>query len=806
MNCHDNSELAASFAACVRRLEEPDESAIRDAFREIPKRGTIEILCAWRGVSRAMRALGAAGFIAIEAAPASDGRRARLIALKGKAGACYETGRSATYLGAAAGTLDDDGHLLFGAMRVCEKTGGLYTLPPYRGLISVSPPDSVLLARLDTDPLPFDCNTFERDAGALAARLRDRAPDGLLAAPVIYAGPFRLLILDDGSMLPRGVPVLIAESQRRRLVERERLLAVPVDLAGDARPADSFLARYASEGALCLLETAVPASAPSGVPPGTEEETSPPSDLSVLDALSPAMRRRLQRMIERGDAYFILSGSDPRDANGCCPSDDVGEANRLVEAGILSCHQPPAHPEACTTAVYAFAGEIHAGEKGGPAFAPRAELRRHVADALARRVRLGSAAWLRRALGVAVAGLIVVGIAAAVRQSQLAAGDRSESALERGDRRCRAGAPFARRRRGGILSGTDPVRAVRGNAAVDSLDVAEAVCRGDCRWPGGTGDCGLGRRGPRRPAASIGASVQYRRACPLRKGAAKRGAHADPRGVASVPGRSGLLLYVDRRHPVVGGRPTVTEWGIGGAFVLGLLTALQPCALATVAGGVAWSLGWGGAPRAALARGLALVAGLCAAYAGLALAATRLALALPLFALRLTALLEPFQGPLLLAAGALVAGVFGRSRQVASRASPSGGGMAGSPAGAFFFGLALAGFFCPATAGIFFLLVIPAAVAAGAPGPVRGGLRRGNCRADAGDCTRGGGGSKAGPGNVAAGWSGAVGSGRGADAGRRRAHGAARSADMVLNRRVVEPFYDDFPLVEDGVEQSAELA
>ena len=385
----DESEFAASFAAYQCRLDEPDEPRIRDAFREMPKRGTIEVLCAWQSVSRTARALGAAGFIAVEAAP--DGRRVRLTALKGKAGACYETGRSATYLGAAAAALDDDGHLIFGAMRVCEKTGGLYTLPPYRGLIAVSPPDATMLARLDSDPLPFDCNTFERDAVALAARLQDRGPDRPPAVPVIYAGPFRLLILADGSMLPRCVPVLIAESQRRRLVDRERLLDVAADLADDTRSADSFPVRYAGEGAICLLETATTAPAALASAP-RPEEVLPPPDLTALAALSPAMRRRLQTTIERGDPYFILSGSDPRDADGCCPSEDVGEANLLVEAGILARHRPPAHPDACTTTVYAFAAEISEKEPGGPAFAPRTHLRRQVADALARCGRRGPAA------------------------------------------------------------------------------------------------------------------------------------------------------------------------------------------------------------------------------------------------------------------------------------------------------------------------------------------------------------------------------------------------------------------------------
>ena len=84
-----------------------DAAAIREVFRCMPKRGTVETLCDWRDVSRMLRMLGAAGFFALEVAPMADGRRAHLTALKGKAGACYETGRSANYLGGAAAALDD---------------------------------------------------------------------------------------------------------------------------------------------------------------------------------------------------------------------------------------------------------------------------------------------------------------------------------------------------------------------------------------------------------------------------------------------------------------------------------------------------------------------------------------------------------------------------------------------------------------------------------------------------------------------------------------------------------------------------
>ena len=157
----------------------------------------------------------------------------------------------------------------------------------------------------------------------------------------------------------------------------------------------------------------------------------------------------------------------------------------------------------------------------------------------------------------------------------------------------------------------------------------------------------------------------------------------------------------------------MTEWHIGGAFALGVLTALQPCALAATAGGVAWSLGWAPAPRSALVRAVALVAGVSVGLAALAAAIAHLAVAAAPSALRAASFWQPFQGPFLLAAGALVAGILGRGTPAAGRPVA---GAAKRPRGlAVLSMLALAGFMCPSSAGVFFLLVVPMAAAAGSP-------------------------------------------------------------------------------------------
>ncbi len=354
----------ASFLTHTVALSHPETAAIRDAFIRLPKRGSIEVQCRWDRRLEAAQTLADAGAFAINIRPLPEFSNVTITALKGKVGACFETGRHATYTGAAAGVMDDDHHLIAPSIRVCEKTGGLYTLPPYRFLLTVTEGDPTLLERLETNPVSFDCNTFEQDADHLAAR----AFTSLCCAtpvPVFYPGPFSLLVLQDGTILRRGHCSTIAEPLVKDLQTRDGLLILPPHRAGEATPPANYPSAYCGQGAACLL-LAIP-SAPASQPcactctatPFPPAEPLPPSQaLTLLARSSEALRQRLLRLIEANEPYFILTGSDPDDCQGCCPNTQVGEANHLVQLGLLSRYQETAGPDSCTATLYAFADEI----------------------------------------------------------------------------------------------------------------------------------------------------------------------------------------------------------------------------------------------------------------------------------------------------------------------------------------------------------------------------------------------------------------------------------------------------------------
>jgi len=130
--------------------------------------------------------------------------------------------------------------------------------------------------------------------------------------------------------------------------------------------------------------------------------------LNALNDVSDEMRDRLRRMIVRRDPHFVLTGTDPADIGGCCPSNEVGYANRLVRAGILESWGPPAGPEDCPSRFYAFRNEINVTDDQ-PRFTIDVAFRDQVAECLSEtRPRRPAHSWIRRALLAFVAVSVAV--------------------------------------------------------------------------------------------------------------------------------------------------------------------------------------------------------------------------------------------------------------------------------------------------------------------------------------------------------------------------------------------------------------
>lgn len=240
----------AVFKENTVRLSEPAKTAVRQAFMALPAQGGVEAVCRWERRMDVLSALEESGAIAIRFEPTAVFDKVLVSGLKVVQGRCYDTGRRAVHLGKAAAALDDDRHLIVGNIRVCEKTACRYMLWPYRGVLSVTEASPDLLARLASDPVPFDCDTFDSDSEKLVSAVNGiRAFDGVRVAAV-YPGPFRALVLGDGSVLRRGVASLVGASQ----IDQNGLLRLPSVLAHEANPCENYAKAFRERGADFILK------------------------------------------------------------------------------------------------------------------------------------------------------------------------------------------------------------------------------------------------------------------------------------------------------------------------------------------------------------------------------------------------------------------------------------------------------------------------------------------------------------------------------------------------------------------------
>ncbi|MCK4989988.1 MAG: hypothetical protein KAS29_05860 [Bacteroidales bacterium] len=329
-------------------LQDPDEFALENAFRSLPRVGEIILETSLSKLSFQLELLEQVGFAGMEImAFGSAEEKITIRACKGKQGTCFNTGISARYQGAALAALDDDHHLLLAGedMPVCEKTATLYSLSVYRNHINCSDADVGLIEKLQTNPALFDCDNFELSQDKLFAMVREKNPLGEYT-DLFYPGPFKLLVLEDGTIVHRGRINKVPVQKAKKLIKGDGLF--DFDRQADGQH-ESFTELYKAEGPRCLLRKSQ-----HHVITNRDHV----SDLSTLSTISRDLRDRMLQTIESKKDYFILTGSNREDEYGCCPSDEVTMADSFARDGILSASREPATAEACPVTIYAFRNEI----------------------------------------------------------------------------------------------------------------------------------------------------------------------------------------------------------------------------------------------------------------------------------------------------------------------------------------------------------------------------------------------------------------------------------------------------------------
>lgn len=380
-------------------LHDPDELSVEDAYRTLPRTGEITLETSLSRLSSQLEILEQAGFAGMEI-NAFDSAEDKIIisACKGKQGPCFNTGRTARYMGSALAALDDDHHLLIAGEEtlVCEKTATLYSFPSYRKYIHCSDADAGLLEKLLTDPELLDFDNFESAQEKLFSMVQRKSSVEEFT-DLLYPGPFKLLVLKDGTLVHRGRINKVPVQEARKLIKGDGFFGFNGQADGQH---ESFTEQYKEEGPRCLLRKSQHR---------VITKHNPVHDLSALTTISLDLRNRMLQTIENKKDYFILTGSNRDEEYGCCPSDEVTMADNLVRSGILSASREPATADACPLTTYAFRNEIRSID-GNLLFNQDESFRDEVRNRLMKKHRGWLKVFTRWALLVFVAVTIILAV------------------------------------------------------------------------------------------------------------------------------------------------------------------------------------------------------------------------------------------------------------------------------------------------------------------------------------------------------------------------------------------------------------
>ena len=164
----------------------------------------------------------------------------------------------------------------------------------------------------------------------------------------------------------------------------------------------------------------------------------------------------------------------------------------------------------------------------------------------------------------------------------------------------------------------------------------------------------------------------------------------------------------------------LSAWGLAGALGLGLFAGVHPCSLSTLGGAVLLVLAPDSRPRVwrttAWRAGL-LVLGMVVALTLLAALVGQGMRHMRLFSILLPDLLRPFLAPLFIVAGIMQTRLFafGGGTRGVGRVEPWLKARGRTLPGLLGLGMVMALAFCPATAGVFFGVLIPLAAIRGQP-------------------------------------------------------------------------------------------
>lgn len=148
----------------------------------------------------------------------------------------------------------------------------------------------------------------------------------------------------------------------------------------------------------------------------------------------------------------------------------------------------------------------------------------------------------------------------------------------------------------------------------------------------------------------------------------------------------------------------------GSCFLLGIMTSIHPCPLAANIAAISMLSGWSKKSKGFAIVVLLFIGGYLSAYLSISFLLSVGALSIPSLSYHLQKIIAIFLGPALILTGMVLAGLIGLDRYYKARMLRWGQAPQRTGLQAFSMGLLIALSFCPATAAMFFGLLIPLAI------------------------------------------------------------------------------------------------
>jgi len=328
------------------KLINPTFLELDDAYRGLPQFSSLMV--STNQPESTLSGMEQIGFVAISLILDFDKpNQATVKAYKGKHGPCQFHGDIAIYTGKGLAALDDDLHLLVKDTPyvICEKTKRVFALPPYKS--------TVVCQSAGEEDSSKTIKDFEGGISILMEILKESSDHSADRMNIFYPGPFLLLILRDGTILRRGRCNSVPAALAANLIKKEECSACRDETA---KKPEYFQSNYSLHGSLFMKETLPVIS--------LVENQSAEADFSQFGSIDAALRKRLLNAVAKQQKYFVLVGSDMDEESGCCPSQEVTDANRLARHGVLSSLRESTPGDSCPVTIFAFRKELERNERG----------------------------------------------------------------------------------------------------------------------------------------------------------------------------------------------------------------------------------------------------------------------------------------------------------------------------------------------------------------------------------------------------------------------------------------------------------